>query len=172
MRQTGGPSTGTPDRPDPPLIITVTFSTRPTLSPFVVLGLRCQTLRKQRRHHIERLIGLAQLDWKWTVLPVRRRCSPTALRSAQPRTDEVLQVVFNEIDHPSSFVLVCRRFNSFARAPYVRAHYFLSRYGPVYALYWALGRGPLITEQVLDVSALIHRFHSLYAGSIVGFRSC
>ena len=91
---------------------------------------------------------------KWTVLPVCRRRSPTARGSAQPVADEVLQVIFNEIDNPSSFIVVCRRFNSFSRDPYVRAHYFLSRYGSVQALYWALGRGQLITEQVLDVSAL------------------
>ncbi|KAH9179344.1 hypothetical protein EDB89DRAFT_2217692 [Lactarius sanguifluus] len=65
--------------------------------------------------------------------------------------DEVLQIIFNEIDHPTSFVLVCRRFNVLSRDPYVRAHYFLARYGSVQALYWALGRGKLITEQVLDV---------------------
>ncbi|KAI9435374.1 hypothetical protein F5148DRAFT_1266602 [Russula earlei] len=65
--------------------------------------------------------------------------------------DEVLQLIFNEIDHPSSFVRACRRFNSFSRDPYVRAHYFLSRYGPVEAMYWALGGGPLINEHVLDV---------------------
>ncbi|KAH9047699.1 hypothetical protein EDB84DRAFT_1586418 [Lactarius hengduanensis] len=65
--------------------------------------------------------------------------------------DEVLQIIFNEIDHPTSFVLVCRRFNALSRDPYVRAHYFLARYGSVQALYWALGRGKLITEQVLDV---------------------
>jgi hypothetical protein len=47
---------------------------------------------------------------------------------------------------------VCRRFNALSRDPYVRAHYFLARYGSVQALYWALGRGKLITEQVLDVS--------------------
>ena len=50
---------------------------------------------------------------------------------------------------------MCKRFNAFSRDPYVRAHYFLSRYGSVQALYWALGAGQLITEQVLDVSALI-----------------
>jgi hypothetical protein len=65
--------------------------------------------------------------------------------------DEVLQIIFNEIDNPSSFVVVCKRFYSFSQDPYVRAHYFLSRYGSVQALYWALGRGQLITEQVLDV---------------------
>lgn len=47
---------------------------------------------------------------------------------------------------------MCRRFNALSRDPYVRAHYFLARYGSVQALYWALGRGKLITEQVLDVS--------------------
>src|SRR6266404_795222 len=56
-----------------------------------------------------------------------------------------------------SFVLVCRRFNALSRDPYVRAHYFLSRYGSVQALYWALGRGKLITEQVLDVSGPFSR---------------
>jgi hypothetical protein len=82
------------------------------------------------------------------------RRSPTTCSSAQffpPGVDEVLQIIFNEIDHPSAFVLVCRRFNALSRDPYVRAHYFLNRYGSVQALYWALGRGKLITEQVLDV---------------------
>lgn len=82
-----------------------------------------------------------------------RRRTPTARCSAQSRADEILQIIFNEIDHPSSFVLACRRFHSFSRDPYVRAHYFLSRYGSVQALYWALGRGQLVTEQVIDVSA-------------------
>lgn len=75
-----------------------------------------------------------------------------ALISLRLGVDEVLQIIFNEIDHPTSFVLVCRRFNALSRDPYVRAHYFLARYGAVQALYWALGRGKLITEQVLDVS--------------------
>jgi hypothetical protein len=88
-------------------------------------------------------------------LPVCGRRSPTACNSAHffgLGVDEVLQIIFNEIDHPSAFVLVCRRFNALSRDPYVRAHYFLARYGSVQALYWALGRGKLITEQVLDVS--------------------
>ena len=83
------------------------------------------------------------------------RRSPTTCSSAQffrLGVDEVLQIIFNEIDHPSAFILVCRRFNALSRDPYVRAHYFLARYGSVQALYWALGRGKIITEQVLDVS--------------------
>ena len=81
---------------------------------------------------------------------------PHTSRLYLTRVDEVLQIIFNEIDNPSSFVVVSKRFYSFSQDPYVRAHYFLSRYGSVQALYWALGRGRLITEQVLDVSALIY----------------
>ena len=81
---------------------------------------------------------------------------PHTSRLYLTRADEVLQIIFNEIDSPSSFVIVSKRFYLFSQDPYVRAHYFLSRYGSVQALYWALGRGRLITEQVLDVSALIY----------------
>ncbi|KAJ7044120.1 hypothetical protein C8F04DRAFT_1389517 [Mycena alexandri] len=35
--------------------------------------------------------------------------------------------------------------------PYVRAHYFLARYGSLEALYFALARGKLLTPRVLDI---------------------
>jgi hypothetical protein len=65
--------------------------------------------------------------------------------------DEVVQLIFYELIDPSSLTLVCKRFHRFSQDPYVRAHYFLSRYGPTEAMFYALGRGKVITERVLDV---------------------
>ncbi|KAI0260220.1 hypothetical protein BC834DRAFT_1012888 [Gloeopeniophorella convolvens] len=89
--------------------------------------------------------------------------------------DEVLQIIFDEVDNPASLVVVCKRFHEFSQDPYVRAHYFLSRYGPVQALYWALGRGKLISEQVLDVLLSSGAHLSRYFVQIAVhhyFRSC
>ncbi|KDR82830.1 hypothetical protein GALMADRAFT_220831 [Galerina marginata CBS 339.88] len=65
--------------------------------------------------------------------------------------DEVLQLVFYELPDPSSLTLVSQRFHRFSQDPYVRAHYFLNHYGPVEAMYYALGRGKVVTERVLDI---------------------
>lgn len=65
--------------------------------------------------------------------------------------DEVLQLIFYELPDPSALTFVARRFHRFAQDPYVRAHYFLTHYGPTEAMYYALGRGKLITERVLDI---------------------
>jgi hypothetical protein len=48
--------------------------------------------------------------------------------------------------------MVSRRFHEFSKAAYVRAHYFLVHYGPAEAMFYALGRGKVLTEQVIDVS--------------------
>ena len=47
--------------------------------------------------------------------------------------------------------MVSQRLRRFSQDPYVRAHYFLNHYGPVQAVYHAMGRGRLLTERVLDV---------------------
>ncbi|KAH9950579.1 hypothetical protein B0H21DRAFT_722324 [Amylocystis lapponica] len=65
--------------------------------------------------------------------------------------DEVIQLVLNEISNPTSFSLVSKRFYEFTQDPYVRASYFLARYGRIQALYWALGRGKLMNERVINV---------------------
>lgn len=65
--------------------------------------------------------------------------------------DEVIQIILNEIDDPTSFSLTSKRIYTFTQVPYVRASYFISRYGKIQALYWALGRGRLMNERVIDV---------------------
>lgn len=65
--------------------------------------------------------------------------------------DEVIQLVIYELNDPSSLAQVCKRFYSLTQDPYVRAHYFLARYGSTQAIYHALGRGRLLTPRVLDI---------------------
>ncbi|KAF8645256.1 hypothetical protein AX16_008081 [Volvariella volvacea WC 439] len=65
--------------------------------------------------------------------------------------DEVLQLIFYELPDPTAFTLTSKRFFSFSQDPYVRARYFLARYGKSQALYHALSRGKIVTERVLDV---------------------
>lgn len=76
--------------------------------------------------------------------------------------DEILQLILNELNNPASFALLSKRHYEFTQDPYVRAMYFLARYGRIQALYWALGRGKLMSERMLDVRAPFHRscFHS------------
>ncbi|KAJ7095869.1 hypothetical protein B0H15DRAFT_827409 [Mycena belliarum] len=64
---------------------------------------------------------------------------------------EVLQLVFYDLDNPTAFTRTNRRLYAFSQDPYIRAHYFLARYGPLQALYFALARGKLITPRVLDI---------------------
>ena len=47
--------------------------------------------------------------------------------------------------------MVSRRFYRCSQDPYVRANYFLIHYGPIEAMFYALGRGKLLNERVLDV---------------------
>jgi hypothetical protein len=70
---------------------------------------------------------------------------------SQMRLDEVIQLIFYELSDPSPLTFVSQRFYRFSQDPYVRAHYFLIHYGPTEAMYYALGRGKIITERVLDV---------------------
>ncbi|CDO71468.1 hypothetical protein BN946_scf184909.g62 [Trametes cinnabarina] len=67
------------------------------------------------------------------------------------RADEILQLILNELNNPSSFVQVSKRTHEFSQDPYVRATYFLVRYGHIQAFYWALGRGKLLNEKVIDI---------------------
>lgn len=66
-------------------------------------------------------------------------------------TDEILQLVLYELDDPTPFVLISRRVHTLSRDPYVRASYFIERYGTQQAFFWALGRGKLLNDQVIDV---------------------
>jgi len=83
--------------------------------------------------------------------------------------DEVLQLIFYELPDPSALTLVARRFHRFAQDPYVRAHYFLTHYGPTEAMYYALGRGKLITERVLDVRSPVSHTHTCHATLVAAF---
>ncbi|TFK24971.1 hypothetical protein FA15DRAFT_669031 [Coprinopsis marcescibilis] len=65
--------------------------------------------------------------------------------------DEIIQLIFYELPDPSHLTLVSRRLYSFSKDPYVRAHYFLSHYGPAEAVFQALGRGKVLTERVIDI---------------------
>ncbi|KAH6912697.1 hypothetical protein BKA70DRAFT_1559177 [Coprinopsis sp. MPI-PUGE-AT-0042] len=65
--------------------------------------------------------------------------------------DEVIQLVFDELTDPGPLTMTSRRFYEFSKAAYVRAHYFLVHYGPAEAMFYALGRGKVLTEQVIDI---------------------
>lgn len=77
--------------------------------------------------------------------------------------DEILQLILNELNHPATFALLSKRHHQFTQDPYVRATYFLARYGRIQALYWALGRGKLMNERVLDVRMPFHVSMSLFS---------
>ncbi|KAI0086520.1 hypothetical protein BDY19DRAFT_1093207 [Irpex rosettiformis] len=64
--------------------------------------------------------------------------------------DEVVQLIINELDDPTHLSLASKRFYTFTQDPYVRAWYFISRYGKIQALYWALGRGRLMNGKVIN----------------------
>ncbi|KAG5221334.1 terpene cyclase [Salix suchowensis] len=68
--------------------------------------------------------------------------------------DEILQLVFYELNDPTPLTLVSKRFHNFSQDNFIRAHYFLARYGETQALFYALGRGRMLNERVLDVSSL------------------
>ncbi|KAJ3536966.1 hypothetical protein NM688_g6761 [Phlebia brevispora] len=112
---------------------------------------RRQTASSRRRE--------SQTCKAYAVSSLRGTLAPQLLISAPPRpirrrtmlrVDEILQIIINELDDPTSFSLVSKHFYSFTQDPYVRASYFLSRYGPIQALYWALGRGRLMNNKVID----------------------
>ncbi|KAI0632128.1 hypothetical protein C8Q77DRAFT_1218628 [Trametes polyzona] len=65
--------------------------------------------------------------------------------------DEILQLILNELNDPVAFTLLTKRHYQFSQDSYVRASYFLARYGRIQALYWALGRGKLLNERVIDI---------------------
>ncbi|KAG6831944.1 hypothetical protein H0H92_006545 [Tricholoma furcatifolium] len=65
--------------------------------------------------------------------------------------DEVIQIIFYELDDPGPLSHANKRFHHFSQDPYVRAHYFLTHYGPMEAMFQALGHGGVLTERVLDI---------------------
>ena len=67
---------------------------------------------------------------------------------------EIIQLILNELDDPTNLSLTSKHLYAFTQDPYVRSSYFLSRYGRIQALYWALGRGRLMNAKVIDVSSV------------------
>ncbi|KDQ62290.1 hypothetical protein JAAARDRAFT_30185 [Jaapia argillacea MUCL 33604] len=65
--------------------------------------------------------------------------------------DEILQLVLFELDDPTNFTLLSKRYLTFSQDAYVRASYFLARHGRMQAIFWALGRGKLMSEKVVDI---------------------
>ena len=65
--------------------------------------------------------------------------------------DEILQLVFFELNDPTALTIAAKRFHNFSQDPYIRAQYFLTRYGNIQAMFWALGRGKVMNERVFDV---------------------
>lgn len=77
-----------------------------------------------------------------------------ALPISMDFSDEIIQLIIYELNDPTALILTSRRFLWVSQDPYVRAHYFLTRYGHMDAMFWALGRGKLLNEKVIDVSVL------------------
>ncbi|KAG0694532.1 hypothetical protein DFH29DRAFT_985243 [Suillus ampliporus] len=65
--------------------------------------------------------------------------------------DEVIELIFYELDDPTALILTSKHFHNVSQDPYVRAHYFLNRYGRMDAMFWALGRGKIMTDKVIDI---------------------
>ncbi|KIN93376.1 hypothetical protein M404DRAFT_948149 [Pisolithus tinctorius Marx 270] len=65
--------------------------------------------------------------------------------------DEVIALIIYELEDPTALTLTSKRFLHVSRDPYVRAHYFLSRYGHMDAMFWALGKGKILDERVIDI---------------------
>lgn len=73
--------------------------------------------------------------------------------------DEIIQIILYSLDDPSHFRLVSRRHYTITQDPYVRALYFISRYGRTQAFYYAFDRGKLLNEKVIDVRPLLVQWH-------------
>lgn len=65
--------------------------------------------------------------------------------------DEVIELIFYELDDPTALTLTSKHFHNVSQDPYVRAHYFLNRYGRMDAMFWALGRGKIMNDKVIDI---------------------
>ncbi|KAG1785964.1 uncharacterized protein HD556DRAFT_1434905 [Suillus plorans] len=65
--------------------------------------------------------------------------------------DEVIELIFYELDDPTALTLTSKHFHNVSQDPYVRAHYFLNRYGRMDAMFWALGRGKIMSDKVIDI---------------------
>lgn len=68
--------------------------------------------------------------------------------------DDIVHLIIYELNDPTALILASKRFYQVSKDPYVRAHYFLHRYGHMDAMFWALGRGRVLNDQVIDVCYL------------------
>ncbi|KAF9220958.1 hypothetical protein BS17DRAFT_786268 [Gyrodon lividus] len=65
--------------------------------------------------------------------------------------DEIVELIIYELNDPTALSLTSKRLLRVSRDPYVRAHYFLHRFGHMDAMFWALGRGKVLNEKVIDI---------------------
>ncbi|KAH7885344.1 hypothetical protein F5I97DRAFT_1884682 [Phlebopus sp. FC_14] len=65
--------------------------------------------------------------------------------------DEIIELILYELNDPTALTLTSKRFLRVSQDPYVRAHYFLARFGRMDAMFWALGRGKVLDERVIDI---------------------
>ncbi|KAF8133652.1 hypothetical protein EV363DRAFT_927496 [Boletus edulis] len=65
--------------------------------------------------------------------------------------DDIIHLIIYELNDPTALILTSKRFLRVSRDPYVRAHYFLHRYGHMDAMFWALGRGKVLNDKVIDI---------------------
>lgn len=79
-----------------------------------------------------------------------------------PRLDEILQLILNELDDPTNFSLASKSIYAFTQDPYVRASYFIARYGKIQAFFWALGRGKLMDKPTIDVCLVLFSFNLVH----------
>lgn len=80
-----------------------------------------------------------------------------------PTQDDIVHLIIYELNDPTALILTSKRFHRVSKDPYVRAHYFLHRYGHMDAMFWALGRGKVLNEQVINVCLA----QPSYFGSVV-----
>nr|GAT60281.1 predicted protein [Mycena chlorophos] len=65
--------------------------------------------------------------------------------------EEVIQLLIFSLHDPSAFSAVNTRLHRIARTPWVVAQYFMQRHGKIEALFHALGRGRLLSPEVLNI---------------------
>ncbi|KAF8583350.1 hypothetical protein K439DRAFT_1634534 [Ramaria rubella] len=72
-------------------------------------------------------------------------------RGIDDLSDEIISLIIYQLGDPASLSMTSKRLHRISKDPYVRSSYFLARYGPQQAFYWALSRGKLMNERVLDI---------------------
>ncbi|KIJ54821.1 hypothetical protein M422DRAFT_221215 [Sphaerobolus stellatus SS14] len=73
------------------------------------------------------------------------------LRSILDLSDEIIAMIVYHLEDPGPFSATAKSFYEICKDPYVRSSYFLHRYGPQHAFYYALSRGKLLNDKVLNI---------------------